>query len=196
MIISILSKSGPEYSIFVSTFHATGISILNWKMSSLSTLFDSLTKEQDKLICMGALRSSKGKGHARIVQGSNNTKSKEKQIVKEKKSKLDNEDENLKPTYEGSMKKVKKKWSTYKCSYCIKGINSENKCFKKNMDIMSQLLEKHNIEVLDELEKSIESLEHSHIPQFQGDINYALSTKVKSFPHISNIDLISDISES
>ena len=65
-------------------------------MPSLSTFFDSLTKEQDKLIHMGAFRSSKGKDHALIVQGSKNAKSKEKQIVKEKKPKSENEDESSK----------------------------------------------------------------------------------------------------
>ena len=50
---------------------------------------------------MSALRISKGKDHALIVQGSKNAKSKEKQIVKEKKPKLDNEDESSKPTDEG-----------------------------------------------------------------------------------------------
>ena len=102
MILSILSKLDPEYSVFVSTFHATRIAISNWKIPySLSTLFDSLTKEQDKLIQMGALRISKGKGHALIVQGSKNAKSKEKKIVKEKKPNLDNEDGGSMPTNEG-----------------------------------------------------------------------------------------------
>ena len=73
--------------------------------------------------------------------------------MKEKKPKSDNEDESSKPTNEGSMKKGIKS----KCSYCSKGFHLETKCFKKNMDIMSQLLEKHNIEVLDELEKPVDS---------------------------------------
>ena len=47
------------------------------------------------------------------------------------------------------------------------------------MVIMSQLLEKHNIEITNELEKPVESLEHCHSVQFQGDINYALNSKVK-----------------
>ena len=64
------------------------------------------------------------------------------------------------------------------------------------MDIMSQLLEKHNIEVPNELENPVDSSEHCHSVQFQGDIKYPLSSIVKSFPHISDIDLISDISES
>ena len=80
-----------------------------------------------------------------------------KQIVKGNKSKSDNEDERLNLTDEGSMKKFKKKESTSKCSYCSKGFHTKNKCFKKNMDIMSQLLQKHNIEVPDELKKPIES---------------------------------------
>ena len=97
------------------------------------------------------------------------------EIVKEKKPKLDNEDESSKPINEGSMKKVKKKGSTYKCSYCSKGFHPENKCFKNNMDIRYQLLENHNIEVPNELEKPVESSEHCHSAQFEGDIKHALS---------------------
>ena len=87
-----------------------------------------------------------------------------KQIVKKPKSKIEDED-----SYEDLMKKVKKKGRKSKCSYCRKGFHSDNKCFKKNMDIMSQLLEKHKIEVPDELEKPVDSSEHSHSVQFQGD---------------------------
>ena len=50
LIISILSKLGPEYLVFVSTFHATRLVVSNWKMPSLCTFFDSLTKEKEKLI--------------------------------------------------------------------------------------------------------------------------------------------------
>ena len=164
---------GPDYSVFVSTFHATRLDVPKWKMPSLNSFLDSLTKEKDKLIHMGVLNSPKSKDHALLVQGSKNQKSKEKQIVK--KAKLEIEDEN---SYEYLMKKVKKKGSKYKCSYCRNGFNSENKCFKKNMDIMSQLLEKHKIEVPEELEKPVDSSEQCQTAQFQGDINYALSARV------------------
>ena len=137
LILSILSKLGPECSVFVSTFHATRIAISNWKMSSLSTFFDSLTMDKDELIHMCALISSKVNYHALKVQGSKNARSKEKQIVKEKKPNSDNENESSKPTDEGSMKKVKKKGSTSKCSYFRKGFHPDKKFFKKNMDIMS-----------------------------------------------------------
>ena len=43
---------------------------------------------------------------------------------------------------------------------------------------MYQLLDKHNIEVLDELEKQLDSSEQCHTVQFQGDITYALSARV------------------
>ena len=143
---------------------------------------------------MGDVRSSKGKDHSLIVQGIKNERSKVKQIVKEKKPKSDIEDESLNPIDEGSKKKVKKKGSTSKCSYCRKGFHSENKCFKKNMDIMSQFLEKHKIEVPDELEKPIDSSKQCHSAHFQCDITYALSARVISFSHVFDIDLVSDIS--
>ena len=58
LILYILSKLGLEYSVFVSTFHATRIVISNWKMPSLSTLSDLVAKEKDKLIQMGDIRIS------------------------------------------------------------------------------------------------------------------------------------------
>ena len=72
---------------------------------------------------MGALKYSSGKDHTLMVQGSKNTKSKEKQIVKEKKPKLEIEDEGSKLTDEDSMKKVKKKGSESKCYYYRKGFH-------------------------------------------------------------------------
>ena len=63
------------------------------------------------------------------------------------------------------------------------------------MGIMSQLLEKHNIEVPDEVEKPNESSEHCHSAQSQGNMNYALSARVKYFPHIYDIDSLYEISE-
>ena len=40
--------------------------------------------------------------------------------------------ESLKRIDEGSMKKINKKGSTSKCSYCRKGFNPENKIFNNN----------------------------------------------------------------
>ena len=49
LILSILSKLGPEYSICVSTFHATSLAIANWKMPSLSTFFYFACKVKRKV---------------------------------------------------------------------------------------------------------------------------------------------------
>ena len=68
--------------------------------------------------------------------------------MKEKKPKSYFEDESSKPsTDEFSMKKVKIKGNTSKCYFCRKEFDLEKKFFNKNMDIMSHLLEKHNIGV-------------------------------------------------
>jgi hypothetical protein len=57
MVLTILSKLGPEFSVFVFTFHtfrfATGVT---WKMPSLEDFIESLTQEQTKLINMGTVK--------------------------------------------------------------------------------------------------------------------------------------------
>ena len=86
IIRSILSKLGPEYSVFVSTFHATKLVVRNWRIPSLDAFIDSLTQEQDKLVQMGTLSSSKD--HVLASHGAmkfRNAKAKGKQRMKEKK---------------------------------------------------------------------------------------------------------------
>jgi hypothetical protein len=57
MVLTILSKIGPEFSVFVSTFHAVIFSFgTTWKMPSLEDFIESLTQEQTKLINMGAIK--------------------------------------------------------------------------------------------------------------------------------------------
>ena len=41
LILSILSKLGLDYSVFVSTFHATRLVVPKWKIPSLNTFLDS-----------------------------------------------------------------------------------------------------------------------------------------------------------
>ena len=102
-------------------------------------------------------------------------------MLKKKNPKSDNEDESSNPADESSnsMNKFKKTRSLAKCSYFGKGFHSQKKCFKKNIEIIAQFFEKHNIDVPDELEKLVESSEHCHNAQSQGNINYALSSRVK-----------------
>jgi hypothetical protein len=67
MVLTILSKLGPELSIFVSTFHTVRFSFgATWKMPSLEDFIESLTQEQTKLISMGQIKGPKV--HALTVQ--------------------------------------------------------------------------------------------------------------------------------
>ena len=64
LILSNLSKLSSYYLVFVSTFHATRLVVPKWKMPSLNSFLDSITKEKDKLIHMGIINSPKKKDHS------------------------------------------------------------------------------------------------------------------------------------
>ena len=67
MVLTILSKLGPELYIFVSTFHSIKFaSGATWKMPSLEDFIEDLTQEQTKLINMGKIKGPKA--HALTVQ--------------------------------------------------------------------------------------------------------------------------------
>ena len=60
LVLSILSKLGPDYSTFISTFYATNNSlIVAWKIPYLDNFVAELTREEDKLVKMGAFQNSK-----------------------------------------------------------------------------------------------------------------------------------------
>jgi hypothetical protein len=57
MVLTILSKLGPELSVFVYTFHIVIFtSGATWKMPSLEDFIESLTQEKTNLINMGAIK--------------------------------------------------------------------------------------------------------------------------------------------
>ena len=55
LILTILSKLGADYSVFVSTFHSVKLSTPNWKMPTRNAFIESLTHEHDKLIQKGII---------------------------------------------------------------------------------------------------------------------------------------------
>jgi hypothetical protein len=66
MVLTILSKLGLEYSVFVSTFHSVRLaSGATWTMPSLENFIESMTREQNKLINMGKIKGPKA--HALTV---------------------------------------------------------------------------------------------------------------------------------
>ena len=84
LILSILSKLGPEYSVFVSSFHTSRLTMgTNWKMPLMDAFIESLIQEKDKIIKMGDLKHSKS--HALVVHESSKTNAKNKQKQKGKK---------------------------------------------------------------------------------------------------------------
>ena len=118
--------------------------------------------------------------------------------MKEKKPKSDSKDEGSYSADEGSNSKKKgNKKGRLKCTYCNKTSHNEKSCFKKKLDIMTQLLERNNIDVPDfeRREKSIDPQEHCHTMQFKGNDCHALVSIVKYFPSVSNFDIQSYISE-
>ena len=79
LVLAILLKLGPNYSVFVSTFYATKLTDRTWKMPSLVYFMESLTQEQDKLVMMGAIKPSKDQA---LVAGDLRVYSKRKKKAK------------------------------------------------------------------------------------------------------------------
>ena len=59
IILSILSKIGANYLVFVTTFCARNITTPGWNIPSLNAFIESLISEHDKLIQMGIIRFSR-----------------------------------------------------------------------------------------------------------------------------------------
>ena len=57
--MTILSNIGPNYSVFVSTFHATNLIVRAWNIPKLVEFIESLTQEKDKVVMMGTIKPSK-----------------------------------------------------------------------------------------------------------------------------------------
>ena len=120
LILSILSKLGLEFSVFVSTFHSRKLTLRNWQMPSLENFMESLTQEKYKLFQMG---STKAKNQALVVGVSNSSKGKLKtknlKFPKKKKKteKPKFSDASLNPSKEKENKGKEKA----KCTYFHKG---------------------------------------------------------------------------
>ena len=70
MVLTIISKIGPEFIVFVSTFHSVTFSFgATWKMPSLKDFIESLTQEKTMLINMGTIKGPRA--HALTVHDGN-----------------------------------------------------------------------------------------------------------------------------
>ena len=132
--------------MFVSTFHSSKLTAWNWKMPSLESFMDCLTQEQDKLVQIGTIKTSKDQGLAAGFRMHPKGKKKYKDSVKPEKKKQDRP--NIPDGGSNPCKdKDKKGKEKTKCTYCHKGWHLESACMKKTIDMMVQLLEKNNIPV-------------------------------------------------
>ena len=111
LILTILSKIGPEYALYVYNFHS-GIYLFgtNLKMPTLAQFIESLTQEQTKLIHMGLMKYPKS--HALTMHDG---KGSSKQNEKEGYSKPFNDSSSSKDSSDSKKKKKGKQ-----CTYCNK----------------------------------------------------------------------------
>ena len=136
MISFILSKLGPEFSVFVSTFHSGKLTLQNWQMPSLENFMESLTHEQDKLVQMGTIKTKDQALKVGVLNSSKgNPKSKNSRLPEKKKNpeKPKSNDASSNPSKE----KDKKGKYKAKCTYCHKGWHPENSCIKNTIDTMA-----------------------------------------------------------
>ena len=108
-------------------------------MPSLDSFVESLIQEQDKLVQMGVLRTSKNL--ALLVTNSNNTQEIGKHKGKDPKATVSNPKENQKSSNGALHSKKKKKFKKTRCPYCMKGFHPDIYCMKKTIDQLSILLE-------------------------------------------------------
>jgi hypothetical protein len=80
LILSILSKLGPEYSVFVSSFQASKLTLEKWKMPPLNNFIAELTQEKYNLYQIDAIKCSKNKELAATDAPKSSGKDKKKGI--------------------------------------------------------------------------------------------------------------------
>jgi hypothetical protein len=144
MVFTILSKIGPKFSLFISTFHTiifTSGATLN--MPSLEDFIESLTQEKTKFINMGTIKGPRM--HALIVHDDNQKYHKYKYKDKQKYH-VHLKKEGYKKTFtDASGSKGEKGRKGEKCTYCHKGFHPKSACMKKIIYLMSQILYKNNL---------------------------------------------------
>ena len=132
LVVSILNNFGSKYSIFISTFHFGRASIPNWKIHSLDAFAKSLIQEQDKLVQMGVIQTSKNQ--ALLVAESNNGQARGKHKRKETKNSDSNPKENKKSSDGALGSKKKKKFEKTRCPYYMRGFHPESQCMNNTID--------------------------------------------------------------
>jgi hypothetical protein len=144
MVLTILSKIGPEFSVFLSTFHTVRFAYGDtWKMPSLEDFIESLRQEKTKRINMSTIKGLRV--HTLTVHDGSHKYKKSKDKYKRKYHAHTKKEGYTKPCTDASGSKGEKGRKGEKCTYCHKGFHSESTCMKKQIDMMSQILQKNNL---------------------------------------------------
>ena len=156
LIYSILTKLGPAYSVFVSTFHSTREAFISqgkdYKPPSFDSFCDSLIREQEKLLHLGLLNLGNSSKKALAAQQQPNSKNPKKSYPKKNGPKPNKGPKQTQPQNERSFqqndKTNKNKWkkTDRHCNLCNRDGHLESKCFKK-MEALEAAMKKHNIHV-------------------------------------------------
>jgi hypothetical protein len=154
LILSILSKLGLDYSVFVSSFHASKLITTKWKMPSLDDFIEALNQEKENLVFMGSIKDSRdhslAKKEARKPSFKDQKRGKGKKLEARKEKFLKLTDKS------SSDHKGKKKKDRYKCIYCQKGYHPKYSCMRKTIDEMAKILQQNNLMVLTNARKKDE----------------------------------------
>jgi hypothetical protein len=171
MVLTILSKLGLEFSVFVYTFHTVMFaSGATWKMPSLEDFIESLTQAQTKFINMGTIKGPRV--HALIVHDGSHKYHKSKYKDKWKSHAHLKKEGYTKPFTDASGSKGEKGRKFEKCTYCHKGFHSESTCMKKNIYMMSQILQQNNLG--DRIPKGVKKKKPKDMNSKKGNSSHAL----------------------
>ena len=132
-MLSILRKINSKYYVFVSIFHSKSDAFFGWKIHSLDSFAESLIQEQEKLIWMGIIQTSKDK--ALPVTDSTKAQVKWKEPIE-----IDSNPKENQKTFEGpSGSRKKKQFEKKMCPYCMRGFHLEYSCMKAYLIFFSIL---------------------------------------------------------
>jgi hypothetical protein len=150
LILSILSKLGPKYFVFVSSFQASKLTQEKWKMPPLNDFIAALTQEKDKLVQMGSIKRSKNQALVATDAPKRSGKDKQKGKGKFPESK---KERSAQSSDNSSEPKGKKKKEITLFIYCSKGFHPEENCMRKTIDEMAKQLQQHNLTVPENAKK-------------------------------------------
>eukprot|EP00253_Pinus_taeda_P019127 PITA_19127 len=150
LIYCILTKLGPAYSVFVSTFHSTREAFISqghdYKSPSFDSFCDSLIREQEKLLHLGLINLGNSSKKALASQQQPNSKNPKNLYPKRSGPKRNKGPKQFQPQNEKSFQqnKNKGKKTDRHCHFCNRDGHLESKCFKK-MEALEVAMKNHNI---------------------------------------------------